>query len=278
MRLQKEEREGSFWEEFLILLLLQNTTNTQASSQHNSTHEGFIYLSWVTHIHPPKMVTPWQERHLFLNLVLLFLWKRKAPTYTHPLISDSLLEGLKHLKRRQWDDRGGNKMGGGGYIKADLQGLFQHQSATSFFLSHYSSDTNMHTYTHGLSRRVTNTHFDVFFPRCINKKNLWMLVPCFWWRGFFPTSLPNTMRTCERTEWLCLEGNLQENAAKYREMIPSVGFSPLVHIIIQMHKLRVNTQYGYSIVGTSTLTIAHLDPWQSLLILSASWPLKEMCF
>lgn len=59
---------------------------------------------------------------------------------------------------------------GGGYIKADLQGLFQHQSATSFFLSHYSSDTNMHTYTHGLSRRVTNTHFDVFFPRCINKK------------------------------------------------------------------------------------------------------------
>lgn len=112
-------------------------------------------------------------------------------------------------------------------IKADLQGLFQHQSATSFFLSHYSSDTNMHTYTQSLSRRVTNTHFDVFFPRCINKKkNLWMLVPCFWWRGLFPTSLPNTMRTCERTEWLCLEGHLQENAARYREMIPSVGFFP----------------------------------------------------
>lgn len=161
MRLQKEEREGSFWEEFLILLLLQNTTNTHASSQHNSTHEGFIYLSWVTHIHPPKMVTPWQERHLFLNLVLLFLWKRKAPTYTHPLISDSLLEGLKHLKRRQWDDRGGNKMGGGD-IKADLQGLFQHQSATSFFLSHYSRHKHAHVHTCSISPCHKHTLWCIF--------------------------------------------------------------------------------------------------------------------
>lgn len=161
MRLQKEEREGSFWEEFLILLLLQNTTNTHASSQHNSTHEGFIYLSWVTHIHPPKMVTPWQERHLFLNLVLLFLWKRKAPTYTHPLISDSLLEGLKHLKRRQWDDRGGNKMGGGGYKSRFTRPV--PAPVSNFVLSEPLQQTQTCTRTHMLYLAVSQTHTLMYF-------------------------------------------------------------------------------------------------------------------
>lgn len=81
-------------------------------------------------------------------------------------------------------------MGGGGDIKADLQGLFQHQSATSFFLSHYSSDTNMHTYTHSLSRRVTNTHFDVFFPRCINKKKSMDVGSLFLVKRTFPHLSP----------------------------------------------------------------------------------------
>lgn len=127
-------------------------------------HAWGLYLLKLSDTHtPPKNGTPWQERHLFLNLVLLFLWKRKAPTYTHPLLSDSLLEGLKHLKRRQWDDRGGNKMGGGGgYIKADLQGLFQHQSATSFFLSHYSRHKHAHVHTWSISPCHKHTLWCIF--------------------------------------------------------------------------------------------------------------------
>lgn len=125
-------------------------------------HAWGLYLLKLSDTHtPPKNGTPWQERHLFLNLVLLFLWKRKAPTYTHPLISDSLLEGLKHLKRRQWDDRGGNKMGGGD-IKADLQGLFQHQSATSFFLSHYSRHKHAHVHTWSISPCHKHTLWCIF--------------------------------------------------------------------------------------------------------------------
>lgn len=124
-------------------------------------HAWGLYLLKLSDTHtPPKNGTPWQERHLFLNLVLLFLWKRKAPTYTHPLISDSLLEGLKHLKRRQWDDRGGNKMGGG-YKSRFTRPV--PAPVSNFILSEPLQQTQTCTRTHMVYLAVSQTHTLMYF-------------------------------------------------------------------------------------------------------------------
>lgn len=115
---------------------------------------------------------------------------------------------------------------GGGYIKADLQGLFQHQSATSFFLSHYSSDTNMHTYTHGLSRRVTNTHFDVFFPRCINKKKSMDVGSLFLVKRTFPHLSPQHYEDMWE-DWVAVfRGKSAGECSKIQRNDTKCGFFP----------------------------------------------------
>lgn len=142
-------------------------------------------------------------------------------------------------------------------VKADLQGLFQHQSATSFFPA---TTTVTHTHTQ-ISRCHKHTYALMYFPPDIKKGRT--LAPCFCCRGLFPASLPRavlTVRTRERTEWLRSEKHLQEIAERYREMIKVCFFFSSCTVVFQMHRLRANTQCGCSLLGTSTLMIAYLDP------------------
>ncbi len=165
----KEEKEGSFWEKFVILLLLQITRNTHAKTHtDNSMYEGFICSSWmprVTHTDVDSQA----KTHLFHSVSHPRKHMYAAYWHTHtPLISDPLLEWLAHLKwdKEEEEVEEGNKSRFTRPVPAPVSNF---NSPASVML--YSSDTHMraHTHTH------THTHTHVYISKtCTQPSNRYL--------------------------------------------------------------------------------------------------------
>ncbi len=176
----KETREGSFWEEFVILLLLQISRITHANT-HRQQRAWGLYLLEPNAAHTrTEMLTRRHENALHNSLSHPHKHMYRGLWYTHPLISDPLLEWLAHLKwdKEEEEVEEGNKSRFTRPVPAPVSNFILQPHWCSTAMTHACKHTCMHT------RR---THLDAFFSKI--KQQSVVLAPFLCWKGLFPASV-----------------------------------------------------------------------------------------
>lgn len=114
---------------------------------------------------------------------------------------------------------------GGGDIKADLQGLFQHQSATSFFLSHYSRHKHAHVHTWSISPCHKHTLWCIF-PQMYKKKKSMDVGSLFLVKRTFPHLSPQHYEDMWE-DWVAVfRGKSAGECSKIQRNDTKCGFFP----------------------------------------------------